>query len=165
MTCIHAGVSQSYLMHFFFIQLWYRELFKLSRYQQIVMTKNISWWKNISRLKNYNFDCESSQKFHDKQKWTTSVRCRITKEPPHEFANVHGARANGTISRVSQLSSADLLWHLGPGPVPDWLLFISSPFAFISHLTNFLSYSVFMFVACLFLSHFAFEKEPARFET
>ena len=35
----------------------------------------------------------------------------------------------------------------------------------ISHLTNFLSYSVFMFVACLFLCHFAFEKEPARFET
>ena len=30
---------------------------------------------------------------------------------------------------------------------------------FISHLTNFLSYSVFMFVACLFLCHFAFEKE------
>ena len=25
--------------------------------------------------------------------------------------------------------------------------------------------SVFMFVACLFLCHFAFEKEPARFET
>ena len=35
-------------------------------------------------------------------------------------------------------------------------------FVFISHLTNFLSYSVFMFVACLFLCHFAFEKEPAR---
>ena len=27
-------------------------------------------------------------------------------------------------------------------------------------LSNFLSYSVFMYVACLFLSHFAFEKEP-----
>ena len=25
--------------------------------------------------------------------------------------------------------------------------------------------SVFMYVACFFLSHFAFEKEPARFET
>ena len=36
----------------------------------------------------------------------------------------------------------------------------------ISHLTNFLSnYSMFMYVACFFLSHFAFEKEPARFET
>ena len=45
------------------------------------------------------------------------------------------------------------------------LLFVSSSFVFISHLTNFLSYSVFMFVACLFLCHFAFEKEPARFET
>ena len=45
------------------------------------------------------------------------------------------------------------------------LLFLSSSFVFISHLTNFLSYSVFMFVACLFLSHFAFEKEPARFES
>ena len=41
------------------------------------------------------------------------------------------------------------------------LLFLSSSFVFISHLTNFLSYSVFMFVACLFLCHFAFEKEPA----
>ena len=30
------------------------------------------------------------------------------------------------------------------------LLFISSSFVFISHLTNFLSYSVFMFVACFF---------------
>ena len=45
------------------------------------------------------------------------------------------------------------------------LLFLSSSFVFISHLTNFLSSSVFMFVACLFLCHFAFEKEPARFET
>ena len=45
------------------------------------------------------------------------------------------------------------------------LLFLSSSFVFISHLTNFLSYSAFMFVACLFLCHFAFEKEPARFET
>ena len=45
------------------------------------------------------------------------------------------------------------------------LLFLSSSFVFISHLTNFLSYSVFMFVACLFLCHFAFEKEPAMFET
>ena len=45
------------------------------------------------------------------------------------------------------------------------LLFLSSSSVFISHLTNFLSYSVFMFVACLFLCHFAFEKEPARFET
>ena len=44
-------------------------------------------------------------------------------------------------------------------------LFLSSSFVFISHLTNFLSYSVFMFVACLFLCYFAFEKEPARFET
>ena len=44
-------------------------------------------------------------------------------------------------------------------------LFQSSSFVFISHLTNMLSYSVFMFVACLFLCHFAFEKEPARFET
>ena len=41
------------------------------------------------------------------------------------------------------------------------LLFLSSSFVFISHLTNFLSYSVFMFVACLFLCHFGFEKEPA----
>ena len=32
-------------------------------------------------------------------------------------------------------------------------------------MTNFLSYSMFMYVACFFLSHFAFEKEPARFET
>ena len=41
-------------------------------------------------------------------------------------------------------------------------LWQSSSFVFISHLTNFLSYSVFMFVhvACLFLCHFAFEKEP-----
>ena len=45
------------------------------------------------------------------------------------------------------------------------LRFLYSSFVFISHLTNFLSYSVFMFVACLFLCHFAFEKEPARFET
>ena len=46
------------------------------------------------------------------------------------------------------------------------LLFLSSSFVFISHLTNFLSYPPpwFMFVACLFLCHFAFEKEPARFE-
>ena len=36
------------------------------------------------------------------------------------------------------------------------LLFLSSSFVFISHLTNFLSYCVFMFVACLFLCHFAF---------
>ena len=30
------------------------------------------------------------------------------------------------------------------------LLFISSSFVFISHLTNFLSYSMFMYVACFF---------------
>ena len=30
---------------------------------------------------------------------------------------------------------------------------------------NILSYSVFMSVDCFFLSHFAFEKEPARFKT
>ena len=36
----------------------------------------------------------------------------------------------------------------------------------VSHLTNFPSFSVFMYmnVACFFLSHFAFEKESARFE-
>ena len=45
-----------------------------------------------------------------------------------------------------------------------YLLLVSSSFVFISHLTNFLSYSVFMYVACFFLSHFAFEKKPARFE-
>ena len=45
------------------------------------------------------------------------------------------------------------------------LLFIPSSFMFISHLTNFLSNGVFMYVACFFMSHFAFEKEPARFET
>ena len=28
----------------------------------------------------------------------------------------------------------------------------------------FVSYSMFIYVACFFLSHFAFEKEPARFE-
>ena len=33
------------------------------------------------------------------------------------------------------------------------LFFLSSSFVFISHLTNFLSYSVFMSVACLFLCH------------
>ena len=42
------------------------------------------------------------------------------------------------------------------------LLFLSSSFVFISHLTNFLSYSVFMFVACLFPCHFAFEKGSKR---
>ena len=39
--------------------------------------------------------------------------------------------------------------------------FIYSSLVFISHLTNFLS----MYVDCFFLSHFAFEKQPARFET
>ena len=53
------------------------------------------------------------------------------------------------------------VWSQGQ---PLTLLFLSSSFVFISHLTNFLSYSVFMFVACLFLCHFAFEKQPARFE-
>ena len=43
------------------------------------------------------------------------------------------------------------------------LLFLFSSFVFISHLTNFLSYGV--KCSCLFLCHFAFEKEPARFET
>ena len=33
------------------------------------------------------------------------------------------------------------------------------------HLTNFLSYSMFIYGACSFLTHFAFEKEPASFET
>ena len=50
------------------------------------------------------------------------------------------------------------------GPAPDSAFCI---FFFCVHFTPdyFLSYSVFMFVACLFLRHFAFEKEPARFET
>ena len=38
-----------------------------------------------------------------------------------------------------------------------------SSFVFISHLTNF-SYSVFIYIACFFLCHFVFEKEPARFK-
>ena len=93
--------------------------------------KNRSGLKNTSRLKNKNCNFESSQKFHgnkirpvfssfgsEKQKPTTSARCWITKEPPYEFANVHGARVNGTISCVSQLSSADLLWHL-EGYIPE----------------------------------------------
>ena len=54
------------------------------------------------------------------------------------------------------------VWSQGQHLTP---FFLSSSFVFISHLTNFLSYSVFMFVACLFLRHFAFEKEPAWFET
>ena len=47
-----------------------------------------------------------------------------------------------------------------PEPAPD----STFSFVFISHLTNFPSYSVFMYIACFFLSHFAFEKEPARFQ-
>ena len=65
--------------------------------------KNISGLKNISPLKKkiaiasqvrnsmetkFSFSAFGSEK----QKRTTSVRWRITEEPPHEFANVHGAR-------------------------------------------------------------------------
>ena len=45
------------------------------------------------------------------------------------------------------------------------LLFISLSFVFISHLTNFCSLLCFCtYVVCI-MSHFAFEKEPARFKT
>ena len=44
------------------------------------------------------------------------------------------------------------------------MLFISSSFVFISHLTNFLSYSVFMFVACFFCLTLPLRKNLARFE-
>ena len=103
----------------FFIRLRYRELFKLSRYRQIVMNKNISWWKKYIAIKKTtiaivsqvinSMETKLGQSFQLSEVRTTSVGCRITKEP-HEFANVHGVRVNGAIAHVSsQLSAGNFI--------------------------------------------------------